>query len=73
MQYIEGKYEIKEFYKKIKGFEKEPEKGERCLICFNLRLEKTALLAQELGIKYFTTTLSVSPHKNSNQIFDLKS
>ena len=70
VQYIEGKYEIKEFYEKIKGYEKEPEKGKRCSICFDLRLEKTALLAQKMGLKYFTTTLSVSPHKNSNQIFE---
>jgi len=70
VKYIEGKYEIKNFYEAIKGFENEPEKGKRCSICFNLRLDKTANLAKELKIKYFTTTLSVSPHKNSNQIFE---
>ena len=69
IQYIEGNYEIKEFYKATKGFENEPEKGKRCDICFNLRLNKTAKKAKELEIQYFTTTLSVSPHKNSNQIF----
>ena len=67
--YLEGKYDIKEFYQKIKGYDKELEKGLRCNICFNLRLLKTAQKAKELDINYFTTTLSVSPHKNSNQIF----
>ena len=70
IEYIESPYEIKEFYKRIKGFEKEKEKGKRCSICFNLRLEKTAKTAKENGINFFTTTLSVSPHKNSNQIFE---
>lgn len=70
VSYFEEAYEIKKFYEAIKGYENEPEKGGRCSICFNLRLDKTALLAKKLNIKYFTTTLSVSPHKNSNQIFE---
>ena len=70
VKYFEGDYEIKKFYDAIKGFENEPEKGKRCSICFNLRLDKTAQFAISQGINYFTTTLSVSPHKNSNQIFE---
>lgn len=49
----------------------EPEGGKRCLRCFELRLRKTAQAAAEQGYAYFTTTLSVSPHKNAeilNQI-----
>ena len=69
VEYFEGKYEIKSYYETIKGFENEPEKGKRCSICFNLRLNKTAQFAISKGMKYFTTTLSVSPHKNSSQIF----
>ncbi|MBQ9149547.1 epoxyqueuosine reductase QueH [bacterium] len=70
VEYFKGEYEIKNFYKAITGFEKEPEKGKRCSICFNLRLDKTAQFAKAQGIEYFTTTLSVSPHKNSKQIFE---
>ena len=69
IEYFEEKYDIKDFYNAIKGYEKEPEKGKRCSICFNLRLDKTAQVAKALNIQYFTTTLSVSPHKNSSQIF----
>ena len=36
IEYFEDNYEIKKFYEKIKGFEKEPEKGKRCEICFDL-------------------------------------
>lgn len=46
----------------------EPEGGKRCLRCFALRLEYTALMAREHGFEYFTTTLSVSPHKNADNV-----
>jgi len=55
----------------VKGYENEPEKGKRCEICFQKRLEKTAQKGVEKGCDYFTTTLSVSPHKNSKQIFEV--
>ena len=45
-----------------------PEGGERCLRCFALRLTETARRAREGGFEYFTTTLSVSPHKNAENI-----
>ena len=70
VQYFEGEYQIKRFYEAVKGFEKEPEKGKRCSICFELRLDETAQFAISQKIEYFTTTLSVSPHKNSIQIFE---
>lgn len=43
----------------------EPEGGLRCRECFKLRLEETARRASEGGYDYFTTTLSVSPHKDA--------
>ena len=50
-------------------YKQEPEMGKRCSICFNMRLLKTAQFAKKNNIDCFTTTLSVSPHKNSEQIF----
>lgn len=69
IEFFEAEYDIKEFYNTVRGLEFEPEKGLRCSKCFNLRLLKTAQFAHLKGIDCFTTTLSVSPHKNSNQIF----
>jgi predicted adenine nucleotide alpha hydrolase (AANH) superfamily ATPase len=66
---IEEKNEPDEFNKIAIGLENEPEKGERCLKCYELRLNKTAKKAVELGISKFTTTLSVSPHKPSKNVF----
>ena len=57
------------WYKYIEGLEEEPEKGKRCSKCFEYRLLYTARKAIELEIPKFTTTLSVSPHKNSKEIF----
>ncbi len=45
-----------------------PEGGERCRACFTLRLRETARQAREHGFEYFTTTLSVSPHKDAERI-----
>mgnify|MGYP002347986509 FL=1 len=60
-----------EFYSRIEGLENEKEGGIRCHECFRIRLQKTALKAQELGISQFTTTLTVSPHKKSGIIFTI--
>jgi len=48
----------------VKGYEKEPEGGARCIKCFELRLKETAEKAVELGINIFTTSMIISPHKN---------
>jgi len=68
VNFIEGKYELNLFFQKVKGLEQEKEGGSRCLKCFYLRLEKTAQKAQEFKIPYFTTTLTISPHKNAKVI-----
>ncbi len=62
---LECEHDTKEFYRAVKGSEKEKEGGKRCEICFKLRLEKTASLAEKGGFDYFCTTLTISPLKNS--------
>lgn len=71
VKFIEGKYDCEKFYSIAKGLENLKEGGERCFKCYRLRLEETAKTAQKDGFDYFTTTLSISPHKNAqvlNQI-----
>ncbi len=62
---VAPEYNGEEFFEIAKGFETLPEGGERCENCFRLRLEKTALYANENRFDYFTTTLSISPYKNA--------
>ena len=47
-----------------------PEKGARCGLCFTYALTRTAAFARERGAN-FTTSLTVSPHKNSRLIFSI--
>lgn len=65
VSFIEGKYEPERFYEISKGLENEPERGARCLKCYRLRLEETAKEAVSQKSDYFTTTLSISPQKDS--------
>ena len=64
-QYIICDYSPERFIEISKGLEKEPEGGERCEKCFRLRLSEAAKIAKERGFDYFTTSLSISPHKNA--------
>lgn len=68
IDFLDGRYKAVEFFEKVKGFEKEPEGGKRCEICFSLRLKETAETAKKGGYDYFCSTLSVSPHKNAELI-----
>lgn len=55
----------------IRGLEMEPERGSRCSVCFNLRLEKTAKIAKGVDYDYFATTLTLSPYKNAKVINEI--
>ena len=65
---IDAPYEPELFLEKTKGYESCPERGERCSICFDLRLRKTAEEALALGYDFFATTLTLSPLKNADLI-----
>jgi len=66
---IEGLYEIKEWFIQTKEYRFVLEQsGQRCEHCIALRLMKTAQVCKQAGYQAFTSTLSVSPHKNVQQI-----
>ena len=62
---LDAPYNPETFFDAVKGLENELEGGARCTECFKLRLSQTAKTAKEMGFDYFTTTLTVSPHKNA--------
>ena len=68
---IDCDYDNDIYEEMIKGLENEPERGNRCTVCFSLRLRKTAVTAKEMEYDYFGTTLTVSPYKNSNLINEI--
>ena len=65
------KYDNSEFEEAINGLRDEAEGGNRCFKCYNLRLEKTCKYALENNFDYFTTTLSISPYKNSTKLNEI--
>lgn len=64
-------FESDKFYSAVKGLENCREGGERCFVCYRLRLEKTALETKNNGFDYFTTTLTISPLKNAQKINEI--
>lgn len=71
VDYIEWEYDVWNFLKEIKGLENTPEKWEKCTNCYDMRLRKTAELAEKLWIKNWTTTLNISPHKDLETMFKI--
>ena len=69
--FLDCDYANQDFRKQVVGLEQEKEGGARCAVCFKLRLEETARLAKKLNFDYFGTTLTVSPHKNSQIINEI--
>ena len=69
--FMEGEYKPEDFYTMAKGMEELPEGGERCFKCYEMRLREAAVFAKEKCFDYFTTTLSISPHKNAQKLNEI--
>ena len=71
VRFIEGDYDPSLFFTMAEGMEDLPEHSQRCYHCYELRMREAAAKAAELGADYFTTTLSISPHKNAEWINEI--
>ena len=71
IEVIEGDYQKALFFDLVKGLEHCKEGGERCFVCYELRLRETAIRAKESHANYFTTTLTISPLKNAGKINEI--
>ena len=58
--FVDADYDKENWFERIKGLEDEPERGERCTVCFDMRFERSALFAHENGFDIFATTLGIS-------------
>ena len=61
-------YNHDEYLQTVLGLEEEKDGGSRCLKCYRLRIEKTFEYAKQYNFDYVTTTLTISPLKNSQVI-----
>lgn len=68
LEIVDADYDHKEWLSCVKGLENEPERGNRCLNCFRMRLRKSAEYARDNGYKVITTTLASSRWKSLEQI-----
>lgn len=56
------------WFARVKGLEQEPERGEHCTRCFDMRFERTALYAHEHGFGAISSSLGISRWKDMNQV-----
>ncbi len=68
IDFIEGDYDTNSFFNNSSSRAVEQEGGRACKNCYRFRLKRAAEVALEIGYDYFATTLSISPHKNSQDI-----
>lgn len=68
IDFIEGPYDSANWLAKTSGLENEPERGQRCEVCFDIRLAESARYAKVNNFDIWTTVLSISPHKDPKQI-----
>lgn len=71
VSFAEGEYSPDLFYEMAEGMEEIPEGGKRCFSCYEMRQREAAYYAKEHGFDFFTTTLSVSPHKNAQKLNEI--
>jgi len=71
VQMLEGEYQPSNWYKDLQPYSQEAEGGRRCLRCYRLRLEESFRISVKENCCYFTTSLSISPHKRSSVIIDI--
>ena len=68
LDFIDADYAHEKWLKEVRGLEKEPERGARCLACFKERLMVAALYAHQHGYRVLATTLASSRWKDLEQI-----
>jgi len=73
LELVCAEYDDARWFQMVKGMEDVPEGGERCFLCFRLRLEEAAQYAKKHGYQFLATTLSISPHKNAAKINEVGS
>ncbi len=62
---VEGPYDPERFFDQVGPFASSGEGGERCVVCYRLRLDELCRKAVELGAEVVATTLTASPHKKA--------
>jgi predicted adenine nucleotide alpha hydrolase (AANH) superfamily ATPase len=68
LRLIDCDYDPDRWMARVKGLEAEPERGKRCSVCFDIRLERSALYASEHEFTHFATTNGIARWKDIEQV-----
>lgn len=68
MPFVDADYNREDWFERTQGQENEPERGERCTTCFDMRFEVTAQYAKSHGFDLISSTLGISRWKDMEQI-----
>ena len=66
--FVDADFDSLNWSKHVAGYETEPERGKRCMLCFEMRLRRTAQYAVDNNFKVFTSSLGISRWKDFEQI-----
>lgn len=66
--FIDADYDAQRWFDLTRGHEMDPERGERCGMCFEMRFVKTAEYAYQHGFKVITSCLGISRWKDFDQV-----
>ena len=66
--FVDADYDVQDWFSRTKGLEKELERGKRCTMCFDIRMNRTALYAFKHRFKVITSSLSISRWKDISQV-----
>lgn len=70
IEFVDCDYDVENWYARVQGMEYDPERGPRCSVCFDMRMERTALYAAEHGYDAIATTNATSRWKCASQVDD---
>lgn len=66
--FVDADYDADRWFEQMRGHEWDPERGERCSMCFEMRFVRTAAYASENGFKVMTSCLGISRWKDFDQV-----
>ncbi|MFE8034164.1 epoxyqueuosine reductase QueH [Thiohalocapsa marina] len=70
VSFVDADDDHDDWVEQTRGLEQEPERGRRCTLCFDMRLERTARYAHAHGFPVMATSLGISRWKDQEQVRD---
>ena len=66
--FVDAEYDSDRWFGLSEGMEGDPERGSRCTMCFDMRMERTGRYAKDYGFQVIATTNATSRWKDAEQV-----